>query len=122
MGLGRTTPADSVHGGAEVGTGGGGHKGMRRPDVPPTRQLPLLPHLWARECFCGFMGRLSDGAIGGVLRHPELELHHSDENGNGSRASGLSGEKPVGVGDEDPRGIAAGATRARWQGAVRRRD
>ena len=34
---------------------------MRQPDVPPARQLPLLPHLWARECFCGFMGRLSDG-------------------------------------------------------------
>ena len=90
--------------------------------VHPARQLPLLPHLWARECFCGFMGRLSDGAIGGAVRRPALELHHSDENGMGSRGSGVSGGKPVGAGDEDPRRIAAVGTRTRWQGAVRRRD
>ena len=35
MGLVRTTPADSVHGGVEVGAGGGGHMGLRQLDVHP---------------------------------------------------------------------------------------
>ena len=29
------------------------------------------------------MGRWPDGAIGGALRHPELELHHRDESDEG---------------------------------------
>ncbi|PQP16392.1 hypothetical protein C5613_36525 [Rhodococcus opacus] len=57
--------------------------------VHPARQLLLLPHLWARECFCGFMGRLSDGAIGGAVRRPALELHHSDENDAGVACVGI---------------------------------
>ncbi len=121
VGLGRTTPADSVRGGAEVGTGGGGHRGLRRPDVPPTRQMPLMPHAQARECFCGFMGRLSDGAIGGALRHPELELHHSDESGVGARALGGSGGNRLVLVMRILEGLGRWPL-ARWQGAVRRRD
>jgi len=48
-------------------------------------QMPLMPHAEAREWLCGFMGRLSDGAIGGAVRRPALELHHGDESDVGAR-------------------------------------
>ena len=65
------------------GSGGGRRRRWAQRDAAARRASDPadanMPHIQARECFCGCISPLSDRAIGGAVRRPALELHHSDE-------------------------------------------
>ena len=101
MGLGRTTPADSLRGGAEMGTVGGGHMGLRQPDVHPPRRMPVVPpHVGPRVLLRLYGSVVGRGDRRGGTGDRRWNCITVTKVAKESLVSGSFGEKQVGASDE----------------------